>query len=127
MQRLLVRCIVRSRPGQSDASQEFIMITLASLTTNRPLLHFHPMPVECLPRDKTQSLLLHEPKYRLSNIDPMSGEDISDVKNHPSVVDGNLTIYFQTDQTRQDYIDMPVNHPSLHLPFEASIEDDRGG
>jgi hypothetical protein len=103
------------------------MITFASLATKRPLLPFHPMPVECLPRDKTQSLLLHEPNYRLSNIDPMSGEDISDVQNHPSVVDGNLTIYFQTDQTRQAYIDVPLNHPSPHLPFKASIEGDRGG
>ncbi len=79
------------------------MITVAPHTKSRSLLPFHSMPVECLPRGKTQSLLLPESKYRLSNIDPISGEDISEVQNHPFVVNGNLTIYFQTDQTRQAY------------------------
>lgn len=102
----------------------FISVTPDKTRSRR---HFNPMPVEGLSRDKGQSRLLHEPNFRISNIDPMTGEDITNVLSHPSLVDGNLTIYFQSDHTRKDYINMPLNHPSLHLQFEASIDDDRGG
>ena len=82
---------------------------------------------DALPRDRTQSQRLHEPAYRIDTIDPMTGEDIKDIQGHPSVVDGNLTIYFSTEATRKAYIDMPLNHPNLRLPFAATAEDDRGG
>lgn len=82
---------------------------------------------DALPRDRTQSLLLHEPKYRVDTIDPITGRSIDDIAGHPSLVDGNLTIYFETQATRQAYIDMPTNHPNLHVPFAATDEDDRGG
>ena len=80
-----------------------------------------------LPRDQTQSTLLHEPKFRISNIDPMSGHDIENATNHPSMVDGNLTIYFESEKTRTAFRNMSLNHPSLHLPFPAAENDDRGG
>jgi hypothetical protein len=57
----------------------------------------------------------------------MTGNDIKNLKVHPSLVDGNLTIFFENNTTRKAYIEMPVNHPSMRLPFEASNEDDRGG
>ncbi|HPE81807.1 MAG: hypothetical protein KDI67_09175 [Gammaproteobacteria bacterium] len=80
-----------------------------------------------LPRDRTQSQLLHEPKYRIDTIDPITGKSIDDITGHPSLVDGNLTIYFETQATRQAYLDMPTNHPTLRVPFAATEEDDRGG
>jgi len=80
-----------------------------------------------LPRDRTQSKLLHEPKFRIDSIDPMTGANIEDVTGHPSVEDGNLTIYFETQETRQAYLDMPIDHPSLRIPFAANDDDDRGG
>lgn len=79
---------------------------------------------DALPRDRTQSQRLHEPEYR---IDPITGENIQDIEGHPSVVDGNLTIYFATEATRKAYLDMPLDHPNLRVPFAASDEDDRGG
>lgn len=82
---------------------------------------------DALPRDRTQSNLLHEPKYRIDTIDPITGENIEDITGHPSLVDGNLTIYFETQETLQAYLDMPTNHPNLRLPFPATDEDDRGG
>lgn len=103
------------------------MANLVSPAKIHALLHFYPMPFDSLPRDKGQSNLLHELKTRLSNIDPMSGKDISGVLSHPSLADGSLTFYFQTEQTRKDYINMPLNHPSLHLHFKVSNDDDRGG
>lgn len=80
-----------------------------------------------LPRDQTQSALLHEPKFRISNIDPMSGHDIENATSHPSMMDGNLTIYFESEKTRTAFRNMSLNHPYLHLPFPAAENDDRGG
>ena len=82
---------------------------------------------DALPRDRTQSRLLHEPNVRVCTIDPITGKSIDDITDHPSLVDGNLTIYFETQATRQEYIDIPTNHPSLRVPFAATDEDDRGG
>jgi hypothetical protein len=80
-----------------------------------------------LPRDQTQSRLLHEPTYRVCTTDPMTGHDIEDVTGHPSILNGNLTIYFDTEETRKAYQKIPLNHPNEHLPYPASDEDDRGG
>ena len=78
-----------------------------------------------LPRDQSQRL--HDPEYRINTIDPMTGDDIDNVKSHPSLADGNLTMYFETDATRMAYINMPLDHPNLHLPYPATADDDRGG
>jgi len=80
-----------------------------------------------LPRDQTQSQRLHQPEHLINTIDPMTGDDIEDVTSHPSLVDGNLTVYFETEATRKGYVDMPPNHPNLRLPYPANDDDDRGG
>jgi hypothetical protein len=80
-----------------------------------------------LPRDQAQSVRLHEPEHRINTIDPMTGDDINDVTSHPSLEDGNLTLYFETVETRKAYVDMPVDHPSEHLPYASKDSDDRGG
>ena len=82
---------------------------------------------DALPRDRTQRQRLHEPKYRIDTIDPMTGDDINDITDHPFVVDGNMTVYFTSEATRRAYIDLPLDHPILRLPFAAIDEDDRGG
>jgi hypothetical protein len=80
-----------------------------------------------MPRDQEQSHRLHEPEHRINTIDPMTGDDIYDVTSHPSLEDGNLTVYFESEATRKAYIDLPIDHPNLHLPFPAEDDDDRGG
>ena len=80
-----------------------------------------------MPRDQAQSHLVHEPEHRINTIDPMTGNDIKDVTSHPSLEDGNLTVYFETEATRKSYVDMPLDHPNLHLPYPAADSDDRGG
>jgi hypothetical protein len=80
-----------------------------------------------LPRDQTQSHRLHEPEHRINTIDPMTGNDIENVTSHPSPEDGELTIYFETNSTRMAYIEMPLDHPNLQLPYAAADSDDRGG
>jgi hypothetical protein len=42
-------------------------------------------------------------------------------------VDGNLTIYFETEANRDAFQHMQLNHPNLRLPYPATAEDDRGG
>lgn len=98
-------------------------------TKNRQtnLQHFNWGPTEILQRDKEQSSLLHEPRFRIMTTDPISGHDVEDYMNHCSLKDGNLTIYFETKEHCRKYEAMPINHPNEHLPFEASDEDDRGG
>jgi YHS domain-containing protein len=80
-----------------------------------------------LPRAQTQSDHLHEPGHRINTIDPMTGKDIENVTTHPSLEDGDVTLYFENEETRKEYLNMPIDHPNQELPFPPSDEDDRGG
>ena len=64
-----------------------------------------------LTRDCQQSTRLHEPEYLITNIDPITGRDVPDYRTHPLWVDGNVTSYFESEETRQAYLDMPTDHP----------------
>lgn len=66
-------------------------------------------------RDREQSHRLHEPEQMITTIDPISGNDIQDLSGRPHIVDGNIVIYFETEENRQAYIDMPMDHP-VKLP-----------
>ena len=50
------------------------------------------------------------------NIDPITGKDLGDVRDLPNVVeetsDGELTIYFESEETKQAYLDMPTEDSS---------------
>jgi len=67
--------------------------------------------MDFLPRESEQSRRLHEPEWLLTNIDPITGNDIADYLRHPHLTDGNVTMYFETEETRQAYLDTPVDHP----------------
>jgi hypothetical protein len=55
----------------------------------------------------------------ISTVDPINGFDIIDVKNRPYLVEGDdtndLTIYFETEASRQAYLDIPVEHPEQDM------------
>lgn len=57
--------------------------------------------------------------HSISTTDPINGFDITDLKNHPRVVEGtesnNLTIYFESQASLQAYLDIPVEHPEQEL------------
>jgi YHS domain-containing protein len=97
--------------------------------------HTHPVnfndpnwiAADPLPRDKEQSHRLHEPDHLINTIDPITGRDIDDVSGHPSIVDGNLTIYFESEKSYKAYQDMPINHPCSRSTGEPSEDMDRGG
>jgi len=94
---------------------------------NTPVIsfeHLNWVATDPLPRDQKQSRRLYEPEYRINT---MTGDDIENVTTHPSLADGNLTIYFETNATCTACINMPVDHPSLHLTYPATTDNDRGG
>ena len=70
-----------------------------------------------LQRDKEQSLALHKPGFRIMKTDPISGHDVGNYLDHCSLIDGNLTIYFDTQENCKTFKAMPFDHPNLHLLF----------
>lgn len=97
------------------------------LSATAELQHFDPYPVEAMERDKLQSRLLHESRFRIMKTGPISGLDVEDYMSHCSLLDGNLTIYFETEANCLAYKAIPFDHPNLHPPFPADVDDDRGG
>lgn len=67
-----------------------------------------------LPRDQTQSERLHEPGKIIASTDPITGRKIDDVSGHPFVVDGDVTIYFENEDSRRQFMELPLDHP-FHL------------
>lgn len=55
----------------------------------------------------------------ISTTDPINGFDITSLKDRPHVLEGDkatgLTIYFETKDTRQAYLDIPVERPEQDL------------
>ena len=101
-----------------------------SKTQRHPVIRFEDLnwvATEALPRDKEQSHRLHEPDPLVNTIDPISGRDIWNLEAHPSIVDGNLTIYFESEETKAEFEHMPVNHPYEHSIGEPAVDIDRGG
>ncbi len=66
---------------------------------------------DAMPRDRSQSRRLHEPTLMISTIDPISGRDIDDLAGKPYIVDGDIVMYFESEETRQAYLDTPIDHP----------------
>lgn len=100
------------------------------MSTLQPTLNFESLnwvATSPLPRDQTQSQRLHEPTYRRCTTDPMTGHDNLYYMDHPFVTEGDLIIYFDSEDTRKAYLDIPLDHPNGHLPFPATDDDDRGG
>jgi hypothetical protein len=79
-----------------------------------------------LARDTEQSHRLHEPEYLITTIDPITGRDITDLAHRPQHVDGNVTMYFESKETRQAYLDTPIDHP-FHLVDNPDEEGEAEG
>jgi hypothetical protein len=113
------RCFLRY-PGSSRQLEqhhplkESIMNTASqgSIVHNSNVSNY--IATDPLARDLTQSDRLHEPAQILSSTDPITGREIADLTGHPYLVNGNVTMYFETEATRQEFIDMSADHP-LHL------------
>lgn len=82
---------------------------------------------EFMERDQEQSHRLHEPLSITSHTDQITGNDVMGAEDHPYIIDGILTVYFESEKTRSDYLSTPLNHPVSKLSNKPSPEDDRGG
>ncbi|UCC57051.1 MAG: hypothetical protein JSU75_04755 [Gammaproteobacteria bacterium] len=65
---------------------------------------------------------------RVTTTDPMTGNDVVDPENAPFVIEGEgndaLKIYFESQESRQDYLDISVNEPdSGILEVYESVKD----
>jgi len=60
----------------------------------------------------------------ISTTDPINGFDITDMKNRPHVVEGDdssdLTIYFESESSRQAYLEIPVEYPEQGMSTTLS-------
>lgn len=65
-----------------------------------------------LDRDKTSG---DRPDKMISNIDPITGKDIPDINGRPFIVDGNMTMYFESEETKQAYLNMPKDQAHAQL------------
>jgi len=52
---------------------------------------------------------------RISTTDPITGKDIPNPEGRPFVIEGSgdsaLKIYFETEENKRIYLDIPVEHP----------------
>jgi hypothetical protein len=91
------------------------------VTTVRIYDSLNYVATDPMPRDQSQSRRLHQPEQLITTIDPISGRDIEDLAGQPYIVDGNVVMYFESRQTRQAYLDTPIDHP-LRLPDNPNDE-----
>ena len=99
-------------------------------TQHTPVIRFEDLnwvATTPLARDQVQSHRLHEPDHLVNTIDPITGRDIWNLAEHPSIVDGNLTIYFESEKSKAAFEKMELNHPFSHFRSNPSEELDRGG
>ncbi len=62
---------------------------------------------------------------RISTTDPITLNDIPDPENHPYVIEGEgdsaLKIYFESEKTKKEYMDIAVEHPGED--FETNLNN----
>ena len=56
--------------------------------------------------------------YRVETTDPITRRDVGDIHDHTSVVEKGtyeqLTVYFESEETKQEYLKIPLEHPIEH-------------
>ena len=60
---------------------------------------------------------------RISTLDPISMNDVDDTETAPYVIDGDLKIYFESEDNRNEYLGIPV-HSSLNSEGLNKVFDD---
>jgi len=56
--------------------------------------------------------------HRVETTDPITRRDVGDLEGKPFVVhsgtDEDLTVYFESEETKRQYLAIPVEHPIAH-------------
>jgi hypothetical protein len=53
--------------------------------------------------------------------DPITGNDVKDLEHAPFVLDGELKIYFESEDSKQIFMDIEVEHPGED--FETNLDN----
>jgi hypothetical protein len=68
---------------------------------------------------------------RISTLDPISMNDVTDLDSAPYVLDGDLKIYFESEANRREYLDIPMhgseNSSALNKIFDEIADDPTTG
>lgn len=65
---------------------------------------------------------------RICTLDPITLNDVTDLENAPFVMDGDLKIYFQSEENRQEYLGIEIhgsqgaNTPGLKAIFDSAAD-----
>jgi hypothetical protein len=51
----------------------------------------------------------------------MTMHDVADPEHHPYVVEGDLKIYFESEESKQAYMDLQVEHPGKD--FQVNLDN----
>ncbi len=71
-------------------------------------------------------------RHRIETTDPISRRDITDLEGKPYVVEAGpeeeLVIYFESEETKRQYLEIPVEHPidhhvNLDNPTDVMIDE----
>jgi YHS domain-containing protein len=60
---------------------------------------------------------------RISTLDPISMNDVTDTETAPYVIDGDLKIYFESEANKCEYLDTPL-HGALNTQALNKVFDD---
>ena len=66
--------------------------------------------------------------HMISTTDPITGNDVNDLAGHPYVVEGDhytdITLYFESEETRDAYLAIPVERPGKDLSINLDNPTD---
>ena len=58
---------------------------------------------------------------RVETTDPITGNDVKNLDHAPYIIDGDLKVYFETEQSKQAFMDIEVEHPGAD--FEHNLDN----
>jgi hypothetical protein len=68
---------------------------------------------------------------RITTLDPISLNDVTELENAPCVIEGDLKIYFESEENKLEYLNMPVhgseNSAGLNKIFDEMADDPTTG
>ena len=53
--------------------------------------------------------------------DPITGNDVKDLAHAPFILDGELKIYFESENSKQEFLGIEVEHPGTD--FEHNLDN----
>jgi hypothetical protein len=61
---------------------------------------------------------------RVSTVDPITLHDVPNPEMHPFVIEGSgdnaLKIYFESDETRKEYLEIATEHPGEDFKYNLN-------